>query len=268
LHAGKGVVVADSEAELLAAINTLGAGEPLVLEEALEGPEASLLVFSDGETVVPMPPAQDHKRLRDGDQGPNTGGMGAYAPVPGVPDTATLVRQVVAPVIAALAARGTPFVGVLFVNLMLTSDGPRVLEYNARWGDPEAQALLPLLDGDLLTIMDACVRGRLDPKQVGWHPGAALGVVLAAANYPVTPRAGDAIMLPPTEDDVQVFYAGTTLDGATLRTAGGRVLTIVGTGADVAEARERAYRYADRVHFDGMQLRRDIGHYALEHRDR
>ena len=267
LHAGKGVVVATTEAELRAAIAALDDGESLVLEEPLEGPEISLLAFVDGRTAVPMIPAQDHKRLHDGDQGPNTGGMGAYAPVPDVGDPADLSRLVIEPVIAALAERGTPFIGVLYAGLMLTAKGPYVIEYNVRWGDPEAQALMPLLETDLLHIINACTSGQLDTAQVHWGRSAALGVVLAAANYPAPARGGDPIILPPIEDDIKVFHAGTALDGETLVTAGGRVLTVVGTGADLGEARERAYAYADAVQFEGMQLRHDIGHYALGHHD-
>ncbi len=224
LHAGKGVVVATTEAELHAALDALDDGESLVLEEPLSGPEISLLAFSDGSTAVAMLPAQDHKRLGDGDQGPNTGGMGAYAPVPNVGDPAELARLVIDPAIAALAATGTPFVGVLYAGLMLTTDGPRVIEYNVRWGDPEAQELLPLLQTDLLQIINACIEGRLDAQPIHWDTGAALGVVLAAANYPATPRSGDPITLPPTEDNIVVFHSGTALDGDTLVTAGGRVL--------------------------------------------
>ncbi|MDQ5854237.1 MAG: phosphoribosylamine--glycine ligase, partial [Chloroflexota bacterium] len=219
LHAGKGVVVAESLAELRAAIERLGAGgDPVVLEEPLDGVEVSLLAFSDGRTCAAMLPAQDHKRLHEGDQGPNTGGMGAYAPVPGINAAAgeELRRRMIEPAIGALAERGSPFVGVLFANLMLTPAGPRVLEYNARWGDPETQALLPLLDADLLEIMEACVAGRLAPETVRWRAGAALGVVLAAANYPQSPRRGDRIMLPSAPDGVHIFHAGTALEDGTL----------------------------------------------------
>jgi phosphoribosylamine--glycine ligase len=265
LRAGKGVVVAESEAELRAAIGQLATSdEPLVLEEPLEGDEISLLAFSDGKTIAPMVPAQDHKRLQDGDRGPNTGGMGAYAPVAAAPAAADLGRQVIAPVIATLAARGTSFVGVLYAGLMLTSSGPRVIEYNARWGDPEAQALLPLFDADLLDIMIDCVAGRLHPETVRFGSGATLGVVLAAANYPGTPRQGDPIALPPARADVHVFHAGTTLDNGTLVTAGGRVLTVVGTGASLEQARDSAYACAEEIQFAGKQMRHDIGWRSLK----
>ena len=264
LHAGKGVVVAESEAELRAAVARLGADEQLVLEEPLDGEEISLLAFSDGRRVAVMPPAQDHKRIGDGDRGPNTGGMGTYTPVASAADRVEeLAKAVVEPAIATLAARGTPFTGVLFAGLMLTSAGPRVLEYNARWGDPEAQALLPLLDTDLIEIMEDCIAGRLRPETVRWRAGAALGVVLAAAGYPGTPRRGDPISLPAVDDGVYLFHAGTALLDGELVTAGGRVLTVVGEGPSLEVAREHAYAYADRIHFAGKQMRRDIGWRSL-----
>ena len=264
LHAGKGVVVAESRAEVEAAIDLLGADEPLVLEEPLDGAEISLLAFCDGRDIVVMPPAQDHKRLLDGDRGPNTGGMGAYAPVAAVADQAgALAGVVIAPLIAALAARGTPFVGVLFAGLMLTSAGPRVLEYNARWGDPEAQALLPLLEGDLIEIVEACLAGRLRSVDIRWRDGAALGVSLSAAGYPGSPRRGDPITLPVVPPHVHVFHSGTALQNGALVTAGGRVATVVGEGTTLAEARARTYAYAERVRFEGKQMRQDIGWRSL-----
>ena len=264
LHAGKGVVVAESRAEVEAAIDLLGADEPLVLEEPLDGSEISLLAFCDGRDIVVMPPAQDHKRLLDGDRGPNTGGMGAFAPVAAVADQAgALAGVVIAPLIAALAARGTPFVGVLFAGLMLTSAGPRVLEYNARWGDPEAQALLPLLEGDLIEIVEACLAGRLRSVDIRWRDGAALGVSLAAAGYPGSPRRGDPITLPVVPPHVHVFHSGTALQNGALVTAGGRVATVVGEGTTLAEARARTYAYAERVRFEGKQMRQDIGWRSL-----
>lgn len=265
LHAGKGVVVAESEAELREAILTLGRdGESLVLEEPLDGEEISLLAFSDGQTVVVMPPAQDHKRLLERDRGPNTGGMGAYTPVAAAADSVKkLGQQVIEPIIAGLHARGTPFVGVLFAGVMLTPQGPRVLEYNARWGDPEAQALLPLLDADLLEIIIACVAGRLEPDMVRWRSDAALGVVLAAANYPSSPRSGDPIQLPEQLENAYIFHAGTALQDGRLVTAGGRVLTVVGQGPTLQAAYERAYEIADAIQFDGKQMRRDIGWRSL-----
>jgi phosphoribosylamine--glycine ligase len=174
-----------------------------------------------------------------------------------------LATEVVEPAIAALAARGTPFTGVLFAGVMLTSAGPRVLEYNARWGDPEAQALLPLLDTDLIEIMEACIAGRLRPETVHWRSGATVGVVLAAAGYPGTPRRGDAISLPALDDDIHLFHAGTALHDGELVTAGGRVLTVVGEGPTLEAARAQAYAYAGRIHFAGKQMRHDIGWRSL-----
>jgi phosphoribosylamine--glycine ligase len=265
LHAGKGVIVAESRAELEAAIRQLGSsGEPLILEEPLEGPEVSLLAFSDGRHAACMPLAQDHKRIGEQDRGPNTGGMGAYAPVPlDAMLTARLGSLVIDPALAALAARGTPFVGVLYAGLMLTTAGPRVIEYNARWGDPETQALVPLLKTDLLAVVRDCVAGRLDPAQIHWHPGAALGVVLAAANYPETPRRGDLIRLPDVPEHTHIFHAGTAIRDGALVTAGGRVLTVVGTGETLKDASARAYACAEQIQFDGRQMRRDIGWRAL-----
>jgi phosphoribosylamine--glycine ligase len=265
LHAGKGVTVAETRSELETAIKELGrGGEPLVLEEPLEGQEVSLLAFSDGTRAAYMPLAQDHKRIGEQDRGPNTGGMGAYAPVPLDPAViAGLGRQMIDPALAALAARGTPFVGVLYAGLMLTANGPRVIEYNARWGDPETQALLPLLETDLLAIMRDCVAGRLDPDRIRWRQGATLGVVLAAANYPGTPRRGDPITLPDVPAHTLIFHAGTARRDGALVTAGGRVLTVVGTGDTLEEAYTRAYACAEQIHFDGRQMRRDIGWRAL-----
>ena len=265
LHAGKGVIVAETRSELEAAIDELGrGGEPLVLEEPLQGQEVSLLAFSDGTRAAYMPLAQDHKRIGEQDRGPNTGGMGAYAPVPLDPTlSAELGRRVIDPALAALAARGTPFVGVLYAGLMLTANGPRVIEYNARWGDPETQALLPLLETDLLAIMCDCVAGRLQPDRIRWRRGSALGVVLAAADYPGTPRRGDPITLPDVPAHTLIFHAGTAVRDGALVTAGGRVLTVVGTGDTLEDAHTRAYACAEQIHFDGRQMRRDIGWRAL-----
>ncbi len=264
LHAGKGVVVAESETELRDAVARLGAGERLVLEEPLDGEEISLLAFSDGHRIAVMPPAQDHKRLCDGDRGPNTGGMGAYTPVSSAAGRAAeIAAQVIEPAIAALAARGAPFTGVLYAGLMLTADGPRVIEYNARWGDPEAQVLLPLLDADLVEIVVDCAAGRLRPEMVRWRDAATLGVVLAASGYPAAPRRGDPISLPPAEEGIYLFHAGTELRGGELVTAGGRVLAVVGEGPAIDQARARAYDCAGRVTFDGKQMRHDIGWRAL-----
>jgi phosphoribosylamine---glycine ligase len=267
LAAGKGVVVCKDQAQARAAIEAMmvnrihgAAGDRVVIEEALAGPEISLLAFVDGKRVVPLPVAQDHKRLLDGDAGPNTGGMGAYAPVPGVDsaETARLVDLVIRPTVEILAAIGVPYRGILFAGLMLTADGPRVLEYNCRLGDPEAQAILPLLSGDLLPWLQAVASGNLEGA-VPTSGGAAAGIVLASPGYPDRPETGAAIEgLDAMTDDVLVFHAGTALDvEGNVITAGGRVLTVVGIGATVEEAARKAY--AAPVRFEGMQRRGDIG---------
>jgi phosphoribosylamine--glycine ligase len=274
LALGKGVVVSETVEETLAALRSMmqegifgAAGSRVVLEERLEGEEVSFFAFTDGRTVVPMPPSQDHKRLLDGDRGPNTGGMGAYAPVSLVEQQMSdhLLVTVMQPVIDTLADAGTPFVGILYAGLMLTPDGPRVLEFNARWGDPEAQVLLPLLKSDLVEIMLACIEERLSRDLVHWKDGAALGVVLAAAGYPQPPRTGDPISLPASlPNDTLIFHAGTAERDGQIVTAGGRVLTVVGRGENLTQAHQRAYMLADQVLFEQRQLRRDIGWRELE----
>jgi len=273
LALGKGVVVAESVEHTLAALRSMlqegafgSAGTRVVLEERLSGEEISLLAFADGQTVVPMVVSQDHKRLLDGDHGPNTGGMGAYAPVPMIDQqlTAQLTTTILEPAIATLAARGTPFVGVLYAGLMLTEQGPRVLEFNARFGDPETQVLLPLLDSDLVEIMLACVEGCLTPELVRWREQAALGVVLAAEGYPTQPRTGDVLTLPASlPSNTLLFHAGTAERDGRLVSAGGRVLTAVGLGATLAEAQQQAYALTEQITFAGRQLRHDIGWRAL-----
>lgn len=270
LAAGKGVILCETRDDAAAAVTHIlrdssfgAAGSRVVIEERLTGPELSVLAFCDGQRAVLMPPARDHKRIYDGDRGPNTGGMGAFAPVPDAdPKLMDEVRRrVVEPVMTGMAARGTPFVGVLFAGLMLTPDGIKTLEYNCRFGDPETQAILPLLDSDLADILVACVEGRLDTVDVRWKDGACAAVVVAAHNYPGDPRKGDPITLP---DDfpagVQAFHAGTAhaADGR-LVTAGGRVLAVSATGPDLNAALMSAYQGIEMVWFEGMQFRRDIG---------
>jgi phosphoribosylamine--glycine ligase len=273
LALGKGVIIAESVEETLAALRSMmqeqtfgAAGTRVVLEERLRGEEVSFLAFADGHTVVPMLASQDHKRLLDDDRGPNTGGMGAYAPVPAVDQAmiAQITEQVLQPTIDTLAAMGMPFAGVLYAGLMLTENGPKVLEFNARFGDPETQVLLPLLESDLIEIMLACVEGRLTPDLVRWRDGAALGVVLAAEGYPAQPRTGDPISLPADQPDTLIFHAGTALRDDQVVTSGGRVLAAVGLGATLAEAHARAYALAERITFPGSQLRRDIGRRGLQ----
>jgi phosphoribosylamine--glycine ligase len=273
LAAGKGVVIAASEEEARAALTELlverrYGTDRVVVEEHLEGEEVSLLALCDGVRAVPMAPAQDYKRIFDGDQGPNTGGMGCYSPVPGVdPDRARdIVARVHQPVVDLLAARGTPFHGVLYAGLMLTAAGPRVLEFNVRFGDPETQAVLPRLRSDLVDLVErATRRDGLAPVRLGWTEDWAVTVVLASAGYPASASKGDPIggldSVPP---GVEVTHAGTALDGGRVVTAGGRVLNVTGLGPTPAAARDAAYAAADLITFDGRQLRRDIALRAVE----
>ncbi|MFN0070651.1 MAG: phosphoribosylamine--glycine ligase [Chloroflexota bacterium] len=267
LAAGKGVAIVESSASAEAIVrgylleDQLGpAGKNLLVEEFLEGVEVSLLAFTDGERYAPMPPARDHKRISDGDRGPNTGGMGAFAPVPDV-DVAALADQFIGPAVRGLAEEGHPFRGVLYAGLMLTTSGPKLIEYNCRFGDPETQVLLPLLETDLLEICEAVAQGKLDPAAVTWRDDTACGVVMAASGYPGTVRSGDVVQgFESVPSDVKVFQAGTTVDsnGRTV-TAGGRVLTVTGLGANIDEARARAYAGVEALSFDGAQIRSDIG---------
>jgi phosphoribosylamine--glycine ligase/phosphoribosylaminoimidazole synthetase len=255
LAGGKGVTIPESEADTFAAIGVTT--ESFLLEERMTGPECSLIVLCDGTTAVALPLAQDHKRIGEGDTGPNTGGMGAYAPAPVPYEANELVATFVQPILDHLAAAGTPYVGVLYAGLMITADGPRLVEYNVRFGDPEAQVLLPLLDGDLAAIALAAARGRIADAEVSIRAGAACTVVAAAAGYPGEPRLGDAVTTPTAEqlDDTLLFPAGLRKG----RTSGGRVLAVTGLGHDLASARARAYWAIEQVDFAGMQYRRDIG---------
>jgi len=270
LAAGKGVIVAETIDDTLQAIDEIcggrfgKAGESVLVEERLTGEEVSVLAFCDGTHIAVMPPAQDHKRLGEGDAGPNTGGMGAYAPAPALTDVNAVVETVLKPAVAGLAAEGRPFVGVLYAGMMLTQDGPRVLEYNCRFGDPETQVLLPLLDSDLLEVMLACVTGTLDQVSVDWKSGAALTVVAASPGYPLTSTKGLPISgLGADDHHTHVFHAGTREVDDRVETAGGRVLAVTGIGDDLRAARNQAYGRLEGIHFDGMQVRRDIGHRAL-----
>lgn len=272
LAAGKGVILPASLDEAEAALRQImlarefgAAGDEVVIEERLAGPEASVLAFSDGRTVALMPAAQDHKRVFDGDQGPNTGGMGAYAPAPLM--TPTLLdevrRTVLQPTVDGLAAEGMPYIGVLYAGMMLTADGPRTLEFNCRLGDPETQVILPLLESDLVDVIEACLTGRLANVDVRWRDGAAATVVAASEGYPGSYPKGreisgvaEAEALP----GVAVFHAGTRLDDAgRLLTDGGRVLAVTGIGGDLPAALGRAYAGIEPICFQGMHFRRDIG---------
>jgi phosphoribosylamine---glycine ligase len=264
LAAGKGVVVTDDEAE--ASRHALECGR-VVIEEYLDGPEVSLFVVTDGVTAVPMRLAQDFKRAFDNDQGLNTGGMGAYTPLPWAPLDLTdeVMSTVVQPTLAEMRRRGNPFTGVLYVGLALTAKGPRVIEFNARFGDPETQVVLPSLSTPLAGLLHAAATGRLsEHPPLVWRDGAAVGVVVAAAGYPGPVRTGDVIT---GADADGVIHAGTALrsDGA-LVSAGGRVLLCTGTGADLAEARARAYELVDRIRLDGSHHRSDIALAAVEGR--
>ena len=268
LAAGKGAVVAHSRDEALSAVSsmmqdrTLGsAGDRVVIEECLVGKEVSLLAFTDGSTVIPMVPACDYKRVFDGDEGPNTGGMGAYSP-PGFLDadmTDTVRETVLEPVVRAMAEEGKPYRGVLYAGLMLTEEGPKVLEFNARFGDPENQVMMPRLDSDLVEVMLAVVHGELDRCEVKWSAEACVGVVMASGGYPGSYVTGFPIAgLDRVDDGVFVFHAGTQSDGAVVRTDGGRVLTVAARGKDMATARDRVYDNVTRINFQGCHYRKDI----------
>jgi phosphoribosylamine--glycine ligase len=271
LAAGKGVHVCRSQAELdeaLLAVEALGGG--VVVEELLEGPEVSLFAICDGGSALALAPAQDYKRAFDGDEGPNTGGMGSYAPVPGLDGAQIeeLLETVHRPVLAELAARDAPFVGLLYAGLMLTEDGPRVLEFNCRFGDPETQSVLPLLEGDLLEALTAAALGELAGTSLETGSGGAVTVVLAAGGYPASGDRGSTIS---GVDEAEragalVFQAGTALHGDRLVTNGGRVLGVTGLGESVAGARDAAYVAADLIEFEGVRRREDVALAAAEGR--
>jgi phosphoribosylamine---glycine ligase len=270
LAAGKGVFVCDDLGEADTALTRImaerefgDAGGTVVIEERMSGPEVSVLAFCDGSNLVLMPPARDHKRIGDGDRGPNTGGMGAFAPAADVaPALLEMVKHsVLQPVVDGMRARGTPYVGVLYAGLMLTPQGPRVLEFNCRFGDPETQVILPLLETDLVDVFEACIDGHLDRLDVRWSAASAATVVLAAPGYPGAYPKGLSISgLDALPDGVLAFHAGTsTARDGSIVTAGGRVLNITAVGADLSAALATAYHGVNAVCFDGMQFRRDIG---------
>jgi phosphoribosylamine--glycine ligase len=274
LAAGKGVILPDCADDAETALRAImlnkefgAAGDEVIIEERLSGEEVSLLAFTDGVTINPMPPAQDHKRIFDNDQGPNTGGMGAYAPAPILPPALVEehTRSILQPTIDGLREEGRPFVGVLYAGLMLTADGPRVLEYNCRFGDPETQAILPLLETDLIDIAEACANGTLNQIDIQWKQGAAACVVIASEGYPGPYPSGREIHgLDRPLNDAVVFHAGTKLYEGKVVTAGGRVLGVTGFGANFREAIEHAYHAVGKIEFEGMQYRHDIGRRAVE----
>jgi phosphoribosylamine--glycine ligase len=275
LAAGKGVVICATQAEAITTIKAMFAGQfgtagsTVVVEEFLHGEEASFIAMVDGVHILPLATSQDHKRLLDADLGPNTGGMGAYSPAPVVTPKvhARIMREVMEPTVRGLIAAGTPYVGFLYAGLMIAADGaPKVIEFNCRFGDPEAQPVMSRLNSDLTVLCDAALDGELDQVTAEWIPQAALGVVMAAANYPDTPHKGDIIAgleqaagLPG-----KVFHAATQLQGKEVITTGGRVLCAVGLGDTVKAAQQQAYALADAIHWPGVQYRRDIGYRAIE----
>ena len=275
LAAGKGVVVAASVEEAQTAIDrmmnekSLGeAGARVVVEDFLQGEEASFIVMCDGTSALPLATSQDHKRLRDGDEGPNTGGMGAYSPAPIVTPKihARVMREIIQPAIQGMAQDGVPYSGFLYAGLMIDRAGnPKALEFNCRLGDPETQPILMRLKSDLLEHIEHALAGRLERAEAEWDRRCALGVVLAAAGYPDEPRKGDRIQgIPAPADDCRVFHAGTKVDDGVLVTNGGRVLCVTALGDSLRIARSRAYEAIERIRYDGMQYRRDIGHRALK----
>jgi len=277
LAAGKGVVVAASLDEAHKAIDWMlvdhamgSAGNRVVIEEFLEGEEASFIVMCDGRNVLSLATSQDHKRLLDGDLGPNTGGMGAYSPAPVITPKihSRVVREVIQPVMNGMAARGTPYSGFLYAGLMINRDGiPKVLEFNCRLGDPETQPIMLRLKSDLFELIECAVDGKLDATEVDWDRRAALGVVMAAHGYPESPRKGDVIAsLPAAEEDFHVFHAGTTLRDGQVLTDGGRVLCVTAMGESIKLAQRRAYQVIEGIRFPGMQFRHDIGHLAVANR--
>ena len=276
LAAGKGVIIAVDEREARAALDVFFGekrfGETeVVLEEFLDGEELSLLALCDGERALPLAPAQDYKRIFDGDRGPNTGGMGSYSPVAGIDEerATELVLRVHQPIVDELRWRGTPYHGILYAGLMLTAAGPKVLEFNCRFGDPETQAVLPRLRSDLLTLLEAAGRpGGLEGIAPEWSPDWAVTVVLASRGYPESASKGDVISGLDDLDEAEVFHAGTAQRGGEIVTAGGRVLGVTALGATPREARDRAYSRADRIRFDGRQMRTDIAARAVERADR
>lgn len=277
LAAGKGVVVAQTDEQAHTAVDMMlvnngmgAAGGRVVIEDFLEGEEASFIVIVDGTHVLPLASSQDHKRLLDGDGGPNTGGMGAYSPAPVLTPSlhARAMREIIQPVVKGMAQAGTPYTGFLYAGLMISPEGvPKVLEFNCRMGDPEAQPIMLRLKSDLYSLIDHAIKGTLDQVEAEWDRRVALGVVMAAAGYPADPRKGDEITrLPADGDDSHVFHAGTARRGGRIITSGGRVLCVTALGDTVRMAQRRAYEIAKQIHFDGAQMRSDIGFHAINAR--
>jgi phosphoribosylamine--glycine ligase len=275
LAAGKGVIVAMQEDEAHAAIdymladNKLGsAGARVVIEEYLEGEEASFIVMVDGKNILPLATSQDHKRLLDGDQGPNTGGMGAYSPAPVITPAihAKIMREIIKPTVAGMDKDGTPYTGFLYAGVMIDKQGNvKTLEFNCRMGDPETQPIMLRLKSDLLTLLDHAIDGTLNKIEADWDRRTALGVVMAAENYPESPRSGDEITgLPKELEDAYVFHAGTTLKDGKVLTSGGRVLCVTALAETVKYAQMRAYQIAEEIQFKGSQMRKDIGYRAVK----
>jgi phosphoribosylamine---glycine ligase len=274
LAAGKGVIICDTQEQAVQTVKDMfagqfgSAGSLVVVEEFLEGEEASFIVMVDGEHILPLATSQDHKRLLDADAGPNTGGMGAYSPAPVVTPEIhqRIMREVIEPTVQGLQAAGTPYTGFLYAGVMVAADGtPNVLEFNCRFGDPETQPIMMRLNSDLTVLCDAALDGRLDQVKAQWIPQAALGVVMAAGNYPDTPRKDDVVhgLQAAAKLPGKVFHAGTQLNGYEVVTSGGRVLCAVGLGNTVKAAQAQAYALADTITWQGMQYRRDIGYRAI-----
>jgi phosphoribosylamine---glycine ligase len=273
LAAGKGVILPETLEESISALEAMliknefaSAGAEVVIEEKLIGQEVSLMAFSDGEHCVPMIPAQDHKQLLDGDQGPNTGGMGTYAPAPVLTNELLneAIEKVLKPTIDGMRNEGRKFIGVLYAGLMFTKDGIRVLEFNCRFGDPETQVVLPLLETDLIEILEACIDGKLKDVNIKWKDGAAVCVVLASKGYPEKAENGKLITFKELPKDLICFHAGTKFDENKIVTAGGRVFGLTALGNNIANAVENVYANIDKVSFDGMQYRKDIAQKALQ----
>lgn len=275
LAAGKGVIICMTREEADAAIEDMLSGHAfgdasaqIVIEEFMEGPEVSVLSFADGKHVLPMVSAQDHKRIYDGDKGPNTGGMGAYSPAPVyTEEMAELVnRTIIEPTIKAMEAEGAPFTGILYTGLMLTDKGPRVLEYNARFGDPETQPIMMRMKSDIVPLFQACIDGTLDQMELEWYDDAAVCVIMASGGYPASSEKGVVIhgLEKVKKDEAVVFHSGTTMNGGEVVTNGGRVLGVTAMDSTIKGAIDKAYQAVDKITFDNMQFRRDIGARALK----